>query len=361
MRRNRHSLLGSTGHANCYHVVSRFAGQALVFGDAEKEFFRSTLAKQLEFSGLRCLAWCFMGNHFHLLLEVPDKEKALAGWAEDDFIERLQLLSSEIHTRRVLSDVKMWRENGNAKGVADALEAVRARLFDLSAFMKEFKHRFSIWFNRRHGRRGILWEERFKSVLVEGKGGSSAAGIGGLLAVAAYIDLNPVRAGLVEDPKDYRWCSYAAAVAGDKTARAGVARCAGEGKSAGWRKIGRSYRMTLFGVGEERIGGATVDGASKRRRGFTQVQIERVIKEGGSLPLAVLLRCRMRDFTEGAALGGRHFLEEFLKDKNRGKNRGKDRGRVSNRTVKPVAAPGASALGLVSADRRRRGAITASG
>jgi len=82
MRRTRETLLGEAGQSNCCHVISRVAGRGLVFGDEEKEFFRTLLAKQLKFSGLRCLAWCFMGNHFHLLFEVPDKERALASWTE---------------------------------------------------------------------------------------------------------------------------------------------------------------------------------------------------------------------------------------------------------------------------------------
>ncbi|MEZ5431159.1 MAG: hypothetical protein R3F31_08270 [Verrucomicrobiales bacterium] len=43
-----------------------------------------------------------------------------------------------------------------------------------------------------------------------------------LLTMAAYIDLNPVRAGMVDDPKDYRWCGYAEAVAGGRRARRGL-------------------------------------------------------------------------------------------------------------------------------------------
>ena len=66
---------------------------------------------------------------------------------------------------------------------------------DVSAFMKELKQRFSIWFNRSHKRFGTLWAERFKSVLIENAASA-------LRTVAAYIDLNPVRAGLVEDPKE---------------------------------------------------------------------------------------------------------------------------------------------------------------
>ncbi len=48
--------------------------------------------------------------------------------------------------------------------------------------------RFSQWFNRRHDRVGRLWESRFKSVLLEGSRET-------LIKVAAYVDLNAVRAG----------------------------------------------------------------------------------------------------------------------------------------------------------------------
>ncbi len=324
-----------------------------MFGDAEREFFRSLLAKQLKFSGLRCLAWCFMGNHFHLLLEVPDKAAALAGWSEEDFVKRLGMLSSEIHTRRTLSDLKMWRENGNTEGVERTVEALRARLFDLSAFMKEFKHRFSMWFNKRHGRKGALWEERFKSVLVEGEGGTSPDGLGGLLAVAAYIDLNPVRAGLVDDPKDYRWCSYAAAVAGDKAARAGLAKCAGVGgRRPDWRKVARAYRLVLFGAGERRAGGGTPDGVAQRRRGFTQRQIEAVWKRGGRLPLHEALRCRVRFFTDGVVLGSKGFVEDY---KARRRDGGADRNREGGEL------PGAEWGGLSMGGRRWKDGIRAPG
>ena len=90
MRKNRRFILGDPdGRVRCVHVVSRTAGQEILFGDTEKENFHKILFKQLKFSGLRVLAWCFMGNHFHLLLEIPDKELALEGWSEEDFIDRL--------------------------------------------------------------------------------------------------------------------------------------------------------------------------------------------------------------------------------------------------------------------------------
>ncbi|MFT4546541.1 MAG: putative transposase [Verrucomicrobiales bacterium] len=311
MRRNRETLLGGAGRANCYHVISRVVNREIVFGDVEKEKFKAILDKQLEFSGLRLLAWCVMGNHFHLLLQVPDKEKALDGWTEEDFVTRLSVLGHEAYTRQQLGSVKMWRGNGCEHLVTELVGRVRNRLFDLSSFMKEVKQKFSAWFNLTRGRKGTLWEERFRSVLVEGTGGWSKDGLSGLLAVAAYIDLNPVRAGIVDDPKDYRWCGYAAAVAGSKASRSGLATCNGRARSAGWRSVGAAYRKVLYAAGEEEVGGVTPDGRTPSKRGFTQAEIEAVWEAGGKLSLATVLRCRVSYFTEGLAIGRRRFVNEI--------------------------------------------------
>ena len=350
MRRNRASLLGEQGRTNYYHVVSRVVGRALVFGDEEKETFKKLLDRQLRFSGLRCLAWCFMGNHFHLLLEVPDKEEALRDWSDDDLLQRLSMLSSETYTRRVLADVAMWRQNGNSDAVRDVAASVRSRLFDLSRFMQELKHRYSTWFNKRHGRKGPLWEERFKSVLVEGEGGATPDGVGGLLAVAAYIDLNPVRAGITNDPKDYRWCSYAAAVAGNREARRGLSRCACAGRHASWRRASRTYRVTLFGKGARQAGCTSPRGSAPKRGGFSNDEIARVLSEGGDLPFPVLMRCRLRYLTEGLALGNETFIRAFLK-------------RSIPSTPDPATHPiaGGDGLGLVYGGRRRKREIIAPG
>ena len=79
------------------------------------------------------------------------------------------------------------------------------RMGSLPMFVKMLKQRYALGFNREHDRVGTLWEGCYRSVLVEP---SREA----LLAVGAYIDLNPVRAGMVKDPKDYRWSGYGEAV-----------------------------------------------------------------------------------------------------------------------------------------------------
>ncbi len=71
-----------------------------------------------------------------------------------------------------------------------------------SQLMKQLGQRYAQYFNKRHGRTGTVWEGRFRSCLV------NTAHY--LIACYRYIDLNPVRAGIVMHPSFYPWSSYAA-------------------------------------------------------------------------------------------------------------------------------------------------------
>jgi hypothetical protein len=76
------------------------------------------------------------------------------------------------------------------------LERFKKKLCSLSWYVKEIKQGFSRYFNKKYGRRGTLWGERFKSLIVED-------GLT-LVNLLAYVDLNAVRAGIVERPEEYR-------------------------------------------------------------------------------------------------------------------------------------------------------------
>ena len=157
-------------------------------------------------------------------------------------------------------------------------------------FMKELKQRFSKWFNKERNRFGTLWAERFKSVLVEDQPGV-------VQAVAAYVDLNPVRAGLVKDPKDYRWCGYAEAVAGKAEARQGLASFH---RSADWTQVSREYREVLL-----------VTSGTAGRSGKVVLdpeEIRRELKRDGVLTLGQVLRLRVRYFSDGVVLGSRNYV-----------------------------------------------------
>jgi putative transposase len=186
-----------------YHCVSRVVEGRFIFqttghGSVEAERFVWLMRRLEAFSGVQVLTYALMSNYFHLLCQVPApkvlSERELLDRIEADFGPgRRQGLEQELG--------RLAQEPGGAGQIQALLQPYRRRMYDLSIFLQELKGRFAQWYNRRHDRYGVLWADRFKSVLLEGDEA--------LAAVAAYIELNPVRAGLCSDPKDYRYCGYA--------------------------------------------------------------------------------------------------------------------------------------------------------
>ena len=286
-----------------YHCISRVVDRRFVFGPEEKEQFVAFMRLYERFCGVRVVTYCVMSNHFHVLVEVPQRPAELPD--DTALLARLAgVYGKGGGAGTIRQRLEYFRKEG-AHAEAEALrESIFARMWDVSAFMKLLKQRFTQWFNRTHARKGTLWEERFKSVLVEGAGNA-------LGTMAAYIDLNPVRAALVTDPKDYRWCGYAAALAGVKTARTGLAIVANavRGKTVAANALLPEYRLLLFGRGEET---GLADDGSPLRRGFKAREIEKVLAAKGRLAHWQMLRCRVRYFADGMALGTKTFLNEVF-------------------------------------------------
>ena len=250
------------------------------------------------FCGVRVLTYSIMANHFHLLVEVPERVEV----TESELARRMTMLYGKAYAANAVQQWAEWRRTGAAYLVEEQQNRLRARMFDISAFVKTVKQRYSMSYNGRHGRTGTLWEDRFKSVLVEGAEGA-------LAAVAAYIDLNPVRAGLAADPKDYRWSGYGEACAGGRQARAGLAAIHGSRwleRPGDWRHVQKRYRALLYAAGEQRC---AAESGQVIRPGFEAAEVARVLEEGGTLTLQQALRCRVRYFTDGLALGGKAFVE----------------------------------------------------
>jgi REP element-mobilizing transposase RayT len=274
--------------------MSRTVNGEAFFDSREKEVLRKMLHQVADFSGVEVLTFCLMNNHFHLLVRVPPAE----GVSDEELLRRYRVLYPKPTTYETASIEVITKEL--MAGGSDA-EAIRARLLarmgDVSAFMKTLKQRFSTWFNKTHDRFGPLWSDRFKSVLVEGKGNV-------LQTMAAYIDLNPVRAGIVQDPKDYRFCGYAEAVAGRSDAVRALTFVTSGLYDVSSVEALKAYRLMLFGKGS-----ASATGASCIER----AQAVRILEEEqGHLPTATLLRCRIRYFSEGAILGSREFVAAHM-------------------------------------------------
>ena len=289
-------IIPAVRHSSHYHCVSRVVDRNFVFQSHEREVFLKILRQVESFSGVRVVTWTMLSNHFHVLVEVPPPPTTEPSDAE--ILDRCRAL----YSARAMIGVE-WEFSEAQRAGGAVLAQLRARylkrMWDLSEFMKTLKQKFTLWFNRRHGRVGVLWESRFKSVLVEGHWDS-------LLKVAAYIDLNAVRAGLVDDPKDFRWCGYAQAVAGDRAARRGLAAILNDlVAGADWGDVAPRYRKILFGIGEE----------NASRRGLSREAVAKVWASGGKLSLAQLLRCRVRYMSDGMVLGSAAFVDSVFAEK----------------------------------------------
>ena len=347
MRRGRGRILGAKGAGHYYHVMSRTCGGDVWFDEVEKEALAKLIRKMCRFTGAELLTFCVMGNHFHLLVRIPDKERwmrpfeGMAG--EGALLDHLAKFYSGAFMEALKNQLKRDRQLGDEEAAQGRLQAFRDRLCDLPALMKELKTRYTKWYNKRHGRRGTLWMERYKSVLIDNRGEgirSRAQERDALLMMGLYIDLNPVRAGLVGDPAEYRWCGYAAALGGEKAEQRGLLELT---RRRSVVEALRVWRLWLFyqGTGEKEVAGEIVPeegkevaggagtgcagtvgaagggvlgkakGKRKVRKGVDEVEKARVVERRGAMSWDELLRCRVRYFSDGAVIGSREFVEQY--------------------------------------------------
>ena len=298
----RRARLKGPGHLPVcyYHCVSRVVGREFLLGEREKMQFVSILRRWEAFSGVRVVTYCIMSNHFHLLVEVPAPPKELPSDAE--LVARVEAASGAMAAGNLRQRLERFLEQGATEAHAAERRQVLARMWDISPFMKAVKQQFTQWFNREHERRGTLWEERYKSVLVEAAGHS-------LATMACYIDLNPVRAGMVSDPGAYAWSGYGEAT--QRGARGRERRAAEglgvvvqallpKGKDLSAGEVLREYRGMVEGRGTERRDG----NGEVVRRGMRKAKPT----------LAEAMRRRVRYFCDGAVFGSRAFVDTVFRE-----------------------------------------------
>ncbi len=278
--------------ASYYHCMSRIIQGQMLLNDSEKERFRKIVRAVAEFAGIEVMTYALMTNHLHLLLMVPEKCEI----EEKEVMRRINGLYGRVRAAGIAMELRNLRDAERDDEAVELLESYTYRMNDLSQFMKMVMQRFTQSYNKRHNRRGHLWEQRFKSILVEGKPDA-------LSTMAAYIDLNPVRAGIVKDPKAYRYCGYGEAVAGNKAAKQGMKRIFDIlGNEGSWETGARAYRKQLFiraGTGAK---GCVID----------REKIQEVLDAGGKLSKAELLQCKVRYLSDGVVLGSKTFVEDVF-------------------------------------------------
>ena len=180
----------SSDQAVYYLVTNRIAGGRMLFKDKEKYKLKELLFAGRAKLSYEVIDYVFMGNHFHLLIKIPPM--------------------SQMDDVELLARYRLYKKNDEVNFInSKQKDDFKEKIHDISFVIGNFEQRFVQWFNRVHNSWGRLFGQRFDSEMVEVSHQSDS-----LLRVMAYISLNPVRAGIVTDPKDFFFCGYADRLAG---------------------------------------------------------------------------------------------------------------------------------------------------
>ena len=257
-----------------YHVMSRTALNGFPLGDIEKDFMLDLIKRYAALYFVEILGFCLMGNHFHLLVKIFPEYK----FADEDIKKRYEDFYG--HDRSF------------AYGQVPAL---REKLSNLSEFVREIKVGFARYYNKRHNRRGYFWGDRFKSVIVE-KGET-------LINCLAYIDLNPLRAGIVNKPEDYRWNSIGYHVqTGNKDNFLSLDFGLQEFGILDAEKRLREYRKYIYEAG-------AVDRSEiGQRKIINDVVVKNERKKAFNISKVDRFRYRTRYFTDSGIIGTKEFV-----------------------------------------------------
>ena len=296
MRYNRIKLEGPA----TYHVMSRVIEHRFIFKDVEKSYMLNLMRRLELFTGCEVRTYVFMNNHFHILVHVPGKRSL----TDEEVKRRAKILYGKRY-RVFEQNWELWERQGQGDRIKEQLDQFRVRMYDISQFMKTFKQRLSIYYNAHAGRKGEgpLWSDRYKSVLVEECDKTQ-------MVVAAYIDLNPVRAGIVKDPKEYHWSGYAEAVAKGGLADTGLSKLF-VNSDMNSKGVLMEYRRNLYLQGEQRYNDLT---GEVTQPGFKREIVDKILDEGGKLSLPELLHCQVRYFSDGLIIGSKGFIEQMFNE-----------------------------------------------
>lgn len=255
----------------CYHIMSETTGQEFLLGDLEKEYLTERIRELSSVYLVKVFTFAVLSNHFHLIAQMLDGDEF-----SDQEIER-----------------RFYRRYGKKKPFPrDKVAYYRKRWSDLSEYGKEIKQGFSRWYNKLNRRRGFFWGGRFTSVVVED--GEA------LLSCMAYVELNAVRAHIVDRPEDYRFCGLAYHIqSGNQDAFLSLDLSE---LIVGQESPLVAYRRYVYEVG-------SLERPDRKRRIPISIS-EQEAKANYQLKRTALFRYRSRYFTQSVVLGSKSFVKE---------------------------------------------------
>ncbi|PWW46775.1 hypothetical protein DFR36_10350 [Melaminivora alkalimesophila] len=200
MTRPRSSLI-SLADTPWYHCVSRCVRRAFLCGhdhhsgrnfEHRRGWIATRIKELAHIFAIDVAAYAVMSNHYHVVLRI-DQDRAM-GWSAEEVLRRwTQLFTGPLLVQRYLSDARASMGEAERAKVQEMADVYRARLCDLSWFMRVLNESVARQANAEDGCTGRFWEGRFKSqALLDEQA---------VLAAMAYVDLNPVRAGIADTPE----------------------------------------------------------------------------------------------------------------------------------------------------------------
>ena len=257
-----------------YHITARVIGTPdwFPFADsAARNKLLSLIRKYTRAYFCRVASFSLMSNHYHLLVRFQAARKL----SRKELRERATLLYPD--PEKVLKTDHQW-------------ERFNRRLFDLSEMMRNIQGAYTKWYNRKNGRRGSLWDGRFGSTIPLDQEA--------VQETLAYIELNPVRAGLVSRPEDYVSSSaFLRHIGADDWLMSIDELFEGADQM-------QSYRGFLYYRGFE---GGSKEGARIPARILQQEQQRGFNRQG-------IYRKRLRYFAEGLVLGSEEKIRDWISD-----------------------------------------------
>ena len=199
MTRARDQII-SLDDTSYYHCMARCVRRAFLFGedsvtgrsfDHRKAWVVDKLAFLSEVFAIDVCAYAVMSNHYHVVLRV--NVEGIETWSVDEVIARWTSLfaGNALVARYVAGELTSPAEHNKVREFADQW---RERLMDISWFMRVLNESIARMANEEDECKGRFWEGRFKSQALL----DEAA----VLACMAYVDLNPIRAGVAELPEE---------------------------------------------------------------------------------------------------------------------------------------------------------------
>ncbi len=188
-----------------YHCVSRCVRRAFLCGQdpqtGQDYTHRRARIEQLIFKltqifAIDICAYAIMSNHYHLVLHINTSQTL--SWSEAEVIQRWhQCFKGNFLSQRYLNKEPL--DEVQQQALQEYVQLWRTRLSDISWFMRVLNEKIAREANAEDACKGRFWEGRFKSqALLDEKA---------LLTCMAYVDLNPVRAGIAKTPETSQYTS----------------------------------------------------------------------------------------------------------------------------------------------------------